>query len=354
MTRVGTITVREQQGIRRFYYPLRTVVSLAKAYPVRGLGLQREDGRPVSVQPTPAAGEQSSLIRLDFAVSLDPLQELKLLLFTGAGEVAIDDPLRVESAEHYRCTQQRFSVEFDHTGCVHQAIYDGKPHLRGVETIARNNLAAVAAGEPEFFAGPLAARISVPGRYSDGCTCLTELELSACKSWVSLTHVLREPRSGDLISFRLPLAPSAPVLTCDFGIGGGLYAKLHTESAPEITWLTDFSAGGQVHWSLATGGRIDYRGDVPGREQYRSQAWFHLIDSGKALAAAITAVPAECRKMTISLRATGDAIISFQLGDVAGGAASFGICYHFLNDIPALSAATNPQSILCPPVVIPA
>ncbi len=352
MIRVGTITVREEQGIRRFYYPLKTVVSLAEECPLKDLGLQREDGRPVPIQATRAA-KQSSLVRLDFAVSLDPLQELRLLLFTGAGEGSIDDPLRVESADYYRCTQQRFSVEFDRTGHVHQAIYDGKPHLRRKQTTVRNNLAAAATGEPEFFAGPLAARISVPGRYSDGCTCLTELDLTACKSWVGLTHVLSEPRSGDLISFRLPLAPSASLLTCDLGVSGGLYAKLQTESAPDITWLTDFGADGRVHWSLATGGRIDYRGDVPDREQYRSQAWFHLIDSGKALAAAITAVPAECRKMTILLRATGDTVISFQLGDVAGGAASFGICYHFLNDIPALAAATNPQSILRPPVVIP-
>ena len=31
--------------------------------------------------------------------------------------------------------------------------------------------------------------------------------------------------------------------------------------------------------------------------------------------------------------------------------AEFGVCYHFLNDIPAIAAATNPQSILLPPTV---
>ena len=31
--------------------------------------------------------------------------------------------------------------------------------------------------------------------------------------------------------------------------------------------------------------------------------------------------------------------------------AEFGVCYHFLNNMPAIAAATNPQSILLPPTV---
>lgn len=352
MTRIGTITVHEAHGIRRFLYPLKAAYALSEACPVKGLGLQHEDGRPVPLQVMPALAGESRPVRFDFAVSMDPFQELKLFLCTDAPEEQIDDPLRIESQEKHRCAQRHFSIEFDRTGRVHQATYDGRPHLRGPGTIARNKQPATTAGRPYFSAGPLAALISAPGRYSDGCTCRTELETTACKSWAALTHTLFESQSGDEVSFTLPFAASSPVLTCDFGIGGGLYGKLKTESAPEITWLTDFSAKGGVHWSLATGGRVDYRGDAPNREQYRSQRWFHLIDRDKALAAAITGIPEECRKMTVAIRAAGDVVISFQLGEVAGGPASFGICYHFLNDIPALSAATNPQSILLPPLVV--
>ena len=35
----------------------------------------------------------------------------------------------------------------------------------------------------------------------------------------------------------------------------------------------------------------------------------------------------------------------------ASPVAEFGVCYHFLNDVPAIAAATNPQSILLPPTV---
>ncbi len=351
MTRVRAITVREAHGIRRFLYPLRALIPLPKACSAKDLRLQREDGRPVPSQAILAAEEGPCLVRLDFAVSLDPFEELKLELVTGAAEERIDDPLIIESAERYRCVQKRFSVEFDLMGCVHQAVYDGAPHLRGPSGILRNGQPAALAGQTGFSAGPLAARISALGRYPDACSCRTVLELSACKSWAALTHVVATPRAGDEVSFSMPFAVGSTAPTCDFGIGGGLYGKLQEGSAPEVTWLTNFDASGQVRWSLATGDRVDYQGHVPERAQYRSQRWFHLVDRDKALAATITEIPADCRSMTVSLRASGDTDISFRLGDVAAGAASFGICYHFLNDIPARSAATNPQSILLPPIV---
>ena len=47
----------------------------------------------------------------------------------------------------------------------------------------------------------------------------------------------------------------------------------------------------------------------------------------------------------------GDVSVAFRLGDTITGPAEFGVCYHFLNDVPAIAAATNPQSILLPPVV---
>ena len=43
--------------------------------------------------------------------------------------------------------------------------------------------------------------------------------------------------------------------------------------------------------------------------------------------------------------------IAFTLGDSGDEHAEFGVCYHFLNDAPAIAAATNPQSILLPPTV---
>ena len=55
--------------------------------------------------------------------------------------------------------------------------------------------------------------------------------------------------------------------------------------------------------------------------------------------------------MTVAPNVNGDCEISFQLGEEVSGPAAFGICWHFLNGIPAAAAATNPQSILLPPIV---
>ena len=91
-------------------------------------------------------------------------------------------------------------------------------------------------------------------------------------------------------------------------------------------------------------------GEVATAEEFRSQRWFHLIDSDKALAVAIAYVPKECQVMTVRLTHAGNISVAFKL-DETSPAAAFSVCYHFLNDVPAIAAATNPQSILLPPAV---
>jgi hypothetical protein len=191
----------------------------------------------------------------------------------------------------------------------------------------------------------------VSGVYdADMCNYETNSDITACKSWVTVTHTLDQPKPQDEIVFTLPLAITSPVLTCDFGVGGYVFGKLD-EKAPEIIWRTEFGDAPHARWSVATAGRTDYVGEVATAEDFLPQRWFHLIDSDKVLAVAITQVPPDCREMTVRLTQEGDVSIAFKLGDTITGPAEFGVCYHFLNDVPAIAAATNPQSILLPPVV---
>ena len=88
------------------------------------------------------------------------------------------------------------------------------------------------------------------------------------------------------------------------------------------------------------------------RPEFPSQRWFHLIDGDKALAVAITQVPASCKHLAVRLTADGLVRVSYELEENQSPAAEFGVCYHFLNGIPAIAAATNPQSILLPPAVV--
>jgi len=216
--------------------------------------------------------------------------------------------------------------------------------------LTRNGGQMAIGADPEFSAGVLAARIRAVGRYADACEAKTSLEVTSCKSWAMLRHVLLEPHALDEIVFQLQLAATSPVLTCDFGVGGGTYGKLLAGSDGEIVWRSDFSRRPAAGWSISTGGRTDYCGEVETSDDFRAQRWFHLIDKDKSLAVAVTDVAESCREMTVTLRSDGTILAGFRLGEPSRPAA-FGLCYHFLNNVPAIAAATTPRSILLPPIV---
>lgn len=351
MSVLGHITVRETHGIRRFLYPLSAAIDLPETMRTQRLGLVRQDGQRVPLQLTPPHPIDDASTRLDFAISLAPLETADLALCTGQPDVKIGDPLRIAEGERFRSEQQRFAIELDRHGTVHDVVYDRVRHLRAQSLLTRNGKpAALIDTSADVADSPLAARIIALGQYGDGCKAQTRAEITACKSWLSLTHLVKEPQAGDEIVFSLPLAVTSPVLTCDFGAGGGIYGNLRGGATDEIVWRTDFSAA-PAQWSLFTAGRIDYRGAAANHEEYLPQRWFHWIDSDKALAVAITHVPKDCRTMTVTLRHSGEVLVGFRLGDIVSGPATFGLCYHFLNDIPPLAAATSPQSILLPPEV---
>jgi len=351
MDGIACIKVREVHGIRRFLYPLTAVLVLPEGWPQARLGLARAEGTPVPFQITPEQGERGRVARIDFAISLAPHEEADLILGPGIESPEIDDPIRTSGSDPYRCEQRRFRLELDRQGLPHQAVYDGRAHLRGPGAIRCNGSPATPAGPPAFAAGPLVARLSSPGEYPGKAPCLTMIESSACKSWAVSTHVLLEPRPGDEVCFTLPVDVASPAPTCDFGVGGGIYARLGAGSAPEISWRTEFLPDGGARWSWFSGGRLDCRGTEESGGRYRPQRWFHLIDGDRALAAAIATVPRSCRMMTAAVSAEGDCTVTFRLGEEISGPAAFGICWHFLNGIPAVAAATNPQSILLAPLV---
>jgi len=348
MNRLGHITVSEVHGIRRFLYPLSVETVIPDTHRHRRLGLSHPDQSVVPLQVT--LGETTgSACRLDFAVSLAPNETIDLLLCTDLPPAVIPDPVRI-GAELFRNEQQRFAIEFDPLGMVTSVVYDGVRHLKHAAKIVRNgeesSWISTAAHGPGL---PLVARLCSRSLYADGCRAHTRVEITACKSWVNMLHTLETPRPGDQVTFSLPMDPTATIQTCDFGPGGGIYGKLQRDVFSEIVWATEFSDG-SAGWSLQTDGRVDYRGRS-GIVEYLAQRWCHWIDDDKALAVAIGKVPRECRALKVTLRASGEILVSFRLGDTVADPVTFGLCYHFLNGIPALSAATNPQSILLPPQV---
>ena len=346
---LARIRVRETHGIRRFLYPLTAYVSLPADTNLQGLALSA-NGQAVPVQVTHGNG-----FRLDFAVSLDPYMERDLVLTSGVSEPALDDPLKL-SAENgvLHNEQQKFSVDLPLSGGFSQVVYDGVTQFRQPLTITYNDLSAIEDDAVYYNAAPdfskITAWVGVSRRYSDGTPYSTATEITACKSWAAVTHTLKQPKPNDEIIFTLPLAITSPTFTCDFGVGGYVFGKLDAK-ATEIVWRTEFGDMPYAKWTVATARRVDYVGEVATAEAFLPQRWFHVIDSDKALAVAITQLPEDCQSMTVRLTHDGDISIAFKLGDKAKLVAEFGVCYHFLNDVPAIAAATNPQSILLPPIV---
>lgn len=346
---LARIRVRETAGIRRFLYPLTACVNLSADTHLQKLTLST-NGQAVPIQVTHEGG-----FRLDFAVSLDPYAERDFVLTSGVSEAALDDPLQLRKSSGVLHNQQgKFSIDLPFNGGFSQVVYDGVTHHRQPLSITYNSLlpseneAIYYNAAPEF--SKITGWLGVSRRYPDGTACSTETEITACKSWATVMYRIKQPKPEDEIVFTLPLAITSPTLTCDFGIGGYVFGKIDAK-ATEIVWHTEFGDAPYAKWTVTTAGRVDYVGEVKTAEEFLPQRWFHLIDSDKALAVAITELPEECQSMTVRLTNEGDVSITFKLGDKAKLIAEFGVCYHFLNDVPAIAAATNPQSILLPPVV---
>ena len=351
---LARIRVRETAGIRRFLYPLTTYINLSEGIELTTLSLATEQQEAVPLQVVQA---EDTLHRLDFAISLAPNAKQELWLTKQGQHAPVSDPLRLELATEkvfFWNNQQKFTIAIRHDALHRDVVYDGVFHPRDLPTITCNGHSMNLKGTPlhtPIETAKLSAWVIANGKYPDGRSAKTHTEITAVKSWENITHRLDNPKPNDVILFTLSLSVTSPTLTYDFGIGGGVYGKLNADAAPEVIWRTEFSEAPYALWSVETAGRADYVGEVKTAEAFLPLRWFHLIDSDKALAVAITRLPSDCRELTVKLTHEGDVTIAFRLGETITGPEEFGVCYHFLNDVPAIAAATNPQSILLPPIV---
>ncbi len=355
---LARIRVRETAGIRRFLYPFTVIMPLPNNADMYFSSLQTHEGQEIPLLISSASGVSEPPHRLDFALSLEPFAVQDLVLVSGKPPLLVADPMNVAVAggnAGNTSTQQRFQLTIGWDGSIGRVVYDSIQHLRHGSSITCNGNIMERDDYRDISGEDLLAAWALPlGHYADGGAAQTRVELTACKSWATVTHTLEQPKPGDEVVFTLPLAITSPTLTCDFGVGGYVFGKLD-EKATEIVWHTEFGKAPYAKWTVATAGRVDYVGEVATAEEFQSQRWFHLIDSDKALAVAITVLPDDCRELTVRMTHDGNVSVAFKLGDAVTEHpqehADFGVCYHFLNDVPAIAAATNPQSILLPPVV---
>ncbi|MDQ2800863.1 MAG: hypothetical protein M3Y13_14625, partial [Armatimonadota bacterium] len=183
---LARIKVRETHGIRRFLYPLTTIINLPADIDTSRLGLFSSlDGQAIPSQVTLVSGRNDYPHRLDFAISLDPFSEQDLLLESGTEQMPVDDPLYFgipQEGNLQRSIQKRFAIGLDWNANICDVTYDGIAHLRGPITISRNNLVRTELDFQDLSGDDLiAAWVEDEGQYGDS-KALTRVELTACKS----------------------------------------------------------------------------------------------------------------------------------------------------------------------------
>jgi len=381
---LARIRVRETHGIRRFLYPLMAIVELPDNTNLSALSLATNQGTAVPLQVTRHTAEQ---FRVDFAVSLAPFQEdMELLLTEDGPQADVPDPLHLtqQAEDELQSMQKRFSVTLGAMGEISEVVYDGVLHLTESELRAEYP-AAVRRPNPEdeqykrglvpleaaskmpvsdvkvtIGGGPLAAWHRTTGIYADGSATQVVTEITACKSWVKTEYHLEQPIPGEVIAFNLPLAtnfqvqpPTRTIFDC--GVDG-IYGRVDY-FGQFLNWYAPTEKDGFIRWEIGRNhayengqnlSPVDYTGTVS-KADFQQQRWFHLVNGSQAVAVAITKLPDEWKSLKIALR--HNIGIKCELSETVTNPADFGICYHFLNDVPAIAAATNPQSILLPPVV---
>ena len=380
---LARIRVKEEHGIRRFLYPLTCLVELPTGLDYGKLNIATRDndldltrlqlvspaGQAVPLAVTyishkDAQGiETGRRFRLDFAISIGPHENHEYQLRPGGAPApSFTDYLNIRRISNSSMvnTQKHFTIEFagnfplqilTRSEPIKSVVYDRIQHLKEGMSITRNGEPLQVRAGTTSLTTNINAYDGISGWIEDEYFWTTQTHITACKSWATVIHQFSSPKPTDDFTFTLPFAVESHILTCDFGVGGGTFGKLQADTAKEIVWRTEFNDAPYAQWFLATAGRMDYVGEVATADEFLPQRWFHIIDSNKALAVAITELPKSCHEMTVSLNIQGDVVINFRLGERVPESVTFGVCYHFLNDIPAVAAATNPQSILLPPKV---
>ena len=367
MEKIGIkIVVAERHGIRRYLYPIRVKLPSLYRRLAGSLAVAEGDGTLVpAVVESSADGDLSCL----FAISLAPHESREMMLVLGdPAEAPVPDPIEVAADEDgFTCKQKRVEFEVGSLSQLGSVIYDGQQHLSGPLSITLDGHVV----EPlegsytpllsSSLSGGLGARFTHSGVYADDSsiqpTGRTEIELTACKSWVWVRHRLAGAQQGSLLRFTLPLTVTSPVQTCDFGVGNGAYGKIEPDLIDEIALEIDMAAGRpaqyavQSHQAREGQARIDYAGEIK-QSELASKLWLHWIEPTKSLAIAVTEHPKSCRSIVFRLSDRGVAAVEFEIGEFTpASGAVFGVCCHFLNNVPAIAAATNPASILLPPHV---
>lgn len=360
MKPLARIIVKETAGIRRFLFPMMLgldgpAYNPAPESSVANVRVSELDGTLLPSESWPLSpGDEHwrAPYSAYFALSLAPYEERELLLVETDEVPTIPDAMRLayDQADGLTTRQERVSFHIGSRSGLDSVVYDQVEHLAGPLVVSLDGKAL--SGAP-MLRTPVSRNLGLVAEMEfDNPAPSTGYRLTACKSWVTVMQMLRNLPGGQTIVFSLPLRVVDTIPICDFGVGNGVYEKIAGDA---VVWTTEFDEEPYARWRVGTINagveKIDYQGEYQSTEDFARRAWFHWSEKSKALAVAIHRfLPPRMSKLTVTLSRDGKIDIAFTLPADASGAL-VSVCYHFLNDIPPIAAATNPASILLPPMV---
>jgi hypothetical protein len=362
--------VRETVGIQRTQYPVRARIPLRQGILTNPTAVRLSaNGTEVPAQFSAASSWSDGSIQtldVDFNASLEPEEERRYQLEYGAGIAPVPSTARalsvVEQADAIQVGNLRFSrsgtpllssaayrVEAIGKGRNGVAVIDDRGRRHDLTT-ARNPAMDVLKRGPLMVALRYSAALPIDEAYSAAVEVLIEMPNS--KSWVKMSASVRDPgRRVRDISIETPFAFDAFPWSWDFGTDSGTYGAFR--AASDLVLLTQTTtAAGPTGWTIQTGAKEQMRRyeTSAGRQVKTAAGWGHIQDAQSVVAFALDSFGRNPGTYTIGLTGQGQA--SFRYAPAAPPLVHQVTVYqHFVPAPVAIGAATNPTSMLNPPVV---
>jgi len=362
--------VRETTGIQRTQYPVRARIPLRQGALTSPSDVRLSaNGADVPAQFSAASSWNDGSVQtleVDFNASLEPEEERRYQLQYGATVSPAPSTARglsvVEQSDAIQVGNLRFSRSG--TPLLLSAAYRGEAIGKGRNGIAvvddrgrRHDLTTARDATMDVLKpGPLmvalrySATLPIDEVYRAAVEVLIEMPNS--KSWVKLTANVRDPgrRLRD-ISLETPFAFDAFPWSWDFGTDSGTYGAFRNPGDGVLLTQT-MTAAGPTGWTIQTVAKEQTRPyETSGGRQVKIAAgWGHIQDARSVVAFAVDSFGRNPGTYTVGLNGQGQA--SFRYAPAAPPPVhQLTVYQHFVPTPVAVGAATNPTSMLNPPVV---
>jgi hypothetical protein len=378
------ITVRETAGIRRFGYPVSTVLTLPQPAPAASRFRLLEDGKPVRAQFLPQGDTRDGVrsVSLDFTVDHAPLESREYLVEYGTGVEPGPEPKGgisvVTTEEEFRVRHPgdlEFVVPRNLLGLLRRVHTAKSEYLRtdspGLWIRYRDDIHYRAGGfGPDGVPtaarvvkpGPLAATLRFEGtealRGNRSAASALEMDFPLSKSWVRVSWEVDDP-AGCVAGLGVELnlnVEGDPVLV-DFGAGSLVYSALRKGQAALLRGprLLGDSSAESPRWETLVGPADRLRPYVvaaPGARGPDAEGWAHVMDRQRATAVAVAgfADPAQEGEITVGADGRVQLWKRFARGGAAAppGPKKVTFWLHFVPMPVQIGAATSPQAMLAP------